>query len=31
MNFLIDVCAGTAVGKWLLKGGHDVLPLKERP
>lgn len=30
MNFLIDVCAGTAVGKWLLKDGHDVLFVRDR-
>jgi predicted nuclease of predicted toxin-antitoxin system len=30
MKFLIDVCAGTGVGMWLLQEGHDVLLVRDR-
>jgi hypothetical protein len=30
MKFLIDVCAGSGVGMWLLQEGHDVLFVRDR-
>lgn len=29
MKFLIDVCAGTRLAKWLREKGHDVLEVRE--